>query len=111
MPIKFENPKAFCAMSQEVVWREDAPPHRRGTFRAAVLQGESESSSAGPSLDGVVADPWTVFIPLGFALAGNIKIGDTLTILTGVCLTVQQITRTDHEYLARCTSEMRAPNG
>ena len=45
----FHNPRAFAPMLEPVVWIEDAAPHRRGLINAAVFQGESQSTSAGPT--------------------------------------------------------------
>lgn len=113
MPIKFINERAIAPMLRPVQWTEDAAPHRRGTFYAQVLEGESQSESAGPTRGTFAANPWTVRIPASNpqnALAAYIKIGDTLTLAAGVSLTVQQITRALDGYLvARCTSEERAP--
>ena len=113
MHIKFVNEKALAPMLREVLWVEDADPHRRGVFRAQVLEGESQSASAGPSLDGIVANPWTVRVPAAHpdnALAAFVKMGDELAIGIGVTLTVQQVTKAMDGYLViRCTSEARAP--
>lgn len=111
--MNFDNPAAFKPFSQPVVWRQDAAPHMRGTFAAIVLQGESQSQSAGPSVDGILADPWNVFVPLTTAIIAHVKIGDTLTIGPAGAeteLTVQQITRTAYDYVIRCTANERAPS-
>lgn len=113
MHIKFVNERALAPMLRDVLWAEDAEPHRRGMFRAQVLEGESQSATAGPSLDGYAANPWTVRVPEANpenALAAFVKMGDELTIGPGVTLTVQQVTRAMDGYLViRCTSEARAP--
>ena len=113
MRVKFINERALAPMLREVVWLEDAEPHRRGTFRAQVLEGESQSAAAGPSLDGLTANPWTVRAPLADsdnALAALVKMGDELTVAPGVRLAVQQVTRALDGYLVmRCTAETRAP--
>lgn len=113
MPIKFTNEKALAPMLRPVQWTEDAAPHRRGTFAAQVLEGESQSQSAGPTLDPLTANPWTVRVPASHpqnALAAYVKIGDELAVAPGVVLAVQQITRALDGYLImRCTSEERAP--
>lgn len=113
MHIKFVNEKALAPMLREVLWTEDAEPHRRGTFRAQVLEGESQSESAGPTRDGLAANPWTVRVPCANpdnALAALVKMGDELTIAPGVTLTVQQTTRAMDGYIViRCTAEVRAP--
>ena len=113
MPIKFINEKALAPMLRPVEWTEDAAPHRRGTFAAQVLEGESQSQGAGPTLDAITANPWPVRVPAAHpqnALAAYVKMGDALTIASGVTLTVQQVTRALDGYLVmRCTSEERAP--
>lgn len=113
MPIKFINEKALAPMLRPVEWTEDAAPHRRGTFAAQVLEGESQSQGAGPTLDAITANPWTVRVPAALpqnALAAYVKMGDELAIASGVVLTVQQVTRALDGYLVmRCTSEARAP--
>lgn len=113
MPIKFINEKAWAPMLRDVLWTEDGEPHRSGTFKAQVLEGESQTTSAGPTLDGVVANPWTVRVPMATdqnVLAALVKMGDELTIAPGVILTVQQVTRAMDGYLIiRCTQDMRAP--
>lgn len=108
----WNNPCAFEPMLEDVLWTEDAAPHRSGMIRAAVFQGESQSASAGPTLSGVVADPWSVRIPISAALAANIKPGDTLLLGVrhgGAVLVVQQITRIPGWYVVRATAEERAP--
>ena len=113
MHIKFVNEKALAPMLREVLWVEDAEPHRRGVFKAQVLEGESQSASAGPSLDSIVANPWTVRVPEANpdnALSAYVKMGDELTIGPGVTLAVQQVTKAMDGYLViRCTAEARAP--
>ena len=113
MPIKFINEKALAPMLRPIEWTEDAAPHRRGTFAAQVLEGESQSQGAGPTLDAITANPWTVRVPAEHpqnALAAYVKIGDTLTLVAGVTLTVQQVTRALDGYLVmRCTADVRAP--
>lgn len=113
MAIKFVNERALAPMLREVLWVEDAEPHRRGMFRAQVLEGESQSAAAGPSLDGITANPWTVRVPAAHpdnALAAYVKMGDELTIAPGVVLAVQQVTRAMDGYLViRCTADARAP--
>ena len=113
MHIKFVNEKALAPMLREVLWVEDAEPHRRGVFKAQVLEGESQSASAGPSLDGITANPWTVRVPEADpdnALAAYVKMGDELTIAPGLTLNVQQVTKAMDGYLViRCTADARAP--
>ena len=113
MQIKFVNEKALAPMLRDVLWIEDAEPHRRGTFKAQVLEGESQSTAAGPTLDGITANPWTVRVPMANevnALAAFVKMGDELTIGPGVTLAVQQVTKAMDGYLViRCTAEARAP--
>lgn len=113
MQVKFVNEKALAPMLRDVLWTEDADPHRRGTFRAQVLEGESQSASAGPSLDGITANPWTVRVPAANpcnALAAYVRMGDELTIAPGIVLTVQQVSQAMDGYLImRCISNARAP--
>lgn len=108
----WNNPRAFAPMLEPVVWVQDAAPHRRGLINAAVFQGESQSTSAGPTLDGLVADPWSVKVPISTALVADIRIGDTLKLgprFADQTLTVQQITTTPEWYVIRCTANERAP--
>jgi len=113
MQIKFVNETALAPMLRDVLWKEDAEPHRSGTFRAQVLEGESQSANAGPTLDAITANPWTVRVPIATAensLAAFVKMGDELTIAPGVLLTVQQVTTAMDGYLIiRCTADARAP--
>lgn len=114
MRVKFVNEKALAPMLRPVSWREDREPHRTGLFRAQVLEGESQSAAAGPSLDGITANPWTVRVPAADcrnALAAFVRMGDTLTLEAGgPTLVVQQVTRAMDGYLVmRCTAEQRAP--
>lgn len=109
----WSNPRAFAPMLELVSWLQDAAPHRRGVIRAAVFHGESQSTSAGPTLDGLTADPWTVKVPLSDALVSQIAMGDTLTLsprFGGITITVQQITPTREWYIIRCTANVRGPN-
>ena len=108
----WNNPKAFTPMLELVSWLQDKAPHRRGIIRAAVFQGESQSTAAGPTLDGVTADPWSVKVPISDALVSQIAMGDTLTLSPrhgNAVLTVQQITATTGWYIIRCTANERAP--
>lgn len=103
--------KAFAPMGEMLAWRQDKAPHKRGSFRAVVLHGESQSESAGASRGAVAADPWTVHVPQGVALAAEIATGDTLSRLGLAAeeLTVQQITRDETGWVLRCTAKMRSP--
>ena len=108
----WNNPRAFAPMLELVSWLQDAAPHRRGVIRAAVFQGESQSTSAGPTLDGITADPWSVKVPITDATVVQISIGDTLALSPrhgSTVLTVQQITATPQWYVIRCTANERAP--
>lgn len=100
-------------MLRDVMWSEDKEPHRRGMFKAQVLEGESQSSNAGPTLDGITANPWSIRVPLANpvnVLAALVSIGDELTIEPGITLTVQQATKAMDGYIIlRCTSDARAP--
>ena len=113
MRIKFINEAALAPMLRDVLWVEDAEPHRRGTFKAQVLEGESQSASAGPTLDGITANPWSIRVPLANpinVLAALVSVGDELTIEPGITLTVQQATKAMDGYIIlRCTSDARAP--
>lgn len=108
----FQNLSAFTPMLELVSWLQDKAPHRRGVIRAAVFQSESQSTAAGPTLDGVTADPWSVKVPITDALVSQIAMGDTLTLSPrhgNAVLTVQQITATTGWYIIRCTANERAP--
>lgn len=113
MKVKFVNEAALAPMLRDVIWREDKAPHRRGTFRAQVLHGESQSNNAGPTLAGIVANPWTVRVPTATpenALAKFVKVGDELKVEPGIVLAVQQISRSLAGHLVvRCTESARAP--
>ena len=108
----FSNPRAFAPMLEPVVWIEDAAPHRRGLINTAVFQGESQSTSAGPTLDGLTADPWTVKVPICEASVLRMKMGDALKLgprFADQTLTVQQITATNRWFIIRATANERAP--
>ena len=115
MRIKFINEKALAPMLRDVMWREDREPHRQGTFKAQVLEGESQSANAGPTLDPLTANPWMVRVPKATAensLAALVRMGDELTVAPRTTLTVQQVTWAVDGYLViRCTSDQRAPLG
>lgn len=111
MKPRFFNPGAMRSHSRPVLWTQDKAPHRRGTFEAAVLEGESQSMSAGPSTSGVIADPWNVMAALDVALVADMAIGDTLQLApNGPTLCIQQITRAPYWWQIRCTANERAPN-
>lgn len=101
--------RAFKPMTETVSWRQDAAPHKSAGFKAVVLQGSGESSSAGHSAEPVSANAWSVIVPAFEAIITDIKIGDTIRRMDGNILTVQQVTRGDNEWIIGCTSEMRAP--
>jgi hypothetical protein len=101
--------RAFKPMTETVSWRQDAAPHKSAGFKAVVLQGSGESSSAGHSAEPVSANAWSVIVPAFEAIITDIKIGDTIRRMDGNILTVQQVTRGDGEWIISCTSEMRAP--
>ena len=90
--------------------RRASPPR---DVRRAGAGGRVAEPGRGPDLDAITANPWTVRVPAEHpqnALAAYVKIGDTLTLVAGVTLTVQQVTRALDGYLVmRCTSEERAP--
>ena len=98
-------------MGEMLSWRQDKAPHTRGSFRAVVLHGESQSESAGPSRGTVAADPWTVHVPQNVALAAEIATVDTIARL-GIAaeeLTVQQISQDETGWVLHCTARMRSP--
>lgn len=98
-------------MGEMLSWRQDKAPHKRGSFRAVVLHGESQSESAGPSRGTVAADLWTVHVPQNVALAAEIATGDTIARL-GIAaeeLTVQQVSPDETGWVLRCTAKMRSP--
>lgn len=105
--VNFE--RAFKPMTETVSWRQDAAPHKSAGFKAVVLQGSGESSSAGHSAAPVSANDWRVIVPAFEAIITDIKAGDTIRRMDGNILTVQQVTRGDNEWIISCTSEMRAP--
>lgn len=105
--VNFE--RAFKPMTETVSWRQDAAPHKSAGFKAVVLQGSGESSSAGHSAEPVSANDWRVIVPAFEAIITDIKIGDTIRRMDGNILTVQQVTRGDNEWIIGCTSDMRAP--
>ena len=113
MRIKFVNERALAPMLRTVKWVQDAEPHKAGTFQAQVLEGESQSPAAGPSLDGLNANPWTIRVPQineQNALAALVAMGDELTVAPGVKLIAQQTTRTLYGYIIiRATADVRAP--
>ena len=106
----FDNTdRAFDAMAEMVKWRQDRAPHLEGSFRAVVLHGESQSESAGPSRGGLPADPWTVMVDSDVAICVSISVGDTIELLGGDRLSVQQITKDPAlGWVIRCTSNARA---
>lgn len=103
--------RAFAPMGEMLSWRQDKAPHKRGSFLAVVLHGESQSDAAGPSRGALPADPWSVHIPHTVALAAEISTGDTLLRLGlgAEVLTVQQITPDEAGWILRCTANMRSP--
>lgn len=101
--------KPFSVMAEMVKWRQDKAPHLEGSFRAVVLHGESQSESAGPSRGGLPADPWTVMVESDVAICVSIAVGDTIELLGGDRLSVQQITRDSAlGWVIRCTANARA---
>lgn len=113
MRVKFINERALAPMLRTVKWVQDAEPHKSGTFSAQVLEGESQSPAAGPSLDGLNANPWTIRVPQingQNPLAALVKMGDELTVAPGVKLIAQQTTRAlDGYIIIRATADVRAP--
>lgn len=110
MPVKFNNPAAFEPFSEPVVWRQDAAPHRQGTFSAVVLCGAVDSAGAGPALSPFVADVWTVHAPTACALAAGVAVGDSIRrMVGGDVLTVQSIVRDEGGFWLHCTAAERSP--
>lgn len=113
MRVKFINERALAPMLRTVKWVQDAEPHKSGTFQAQVLEGESQSPAAGPSLDGLNANPWTIRVPTVNGqnpLAALVKMGDELTVAPGVKLIAQQTTQAlDGYIIIRATADVRAP--
>ena len=106
----FENVAAFGPMAEPVKWRQDKAPHLEGSFKATVLHGESQSESAGPSRGTFAADPWTVICDANPAECVGLTFGDTLELLDGTILTVQQISPDPaFGWVSRATSTARAP--
>lgn len=109
MPIRIPD-CAFKPLEEPVKWRQDKAPHLEGSFDALVLHGESQSETAGPSRGGFAADPWTVICGTNPAECVGMALGDTLELMSGVILTVQQISRdVNFGWVIRCTSNARAP--
>lgn len=101
--------RAFKPMTETVSWCQDAAPHKSAGFKAVVLQGSGESSSAGHSAEPISANDWRVIVSAFEAIITDIKAGDTIRRMDGNILTVQQVTRGDCEWIIGCTSDMRAP--
>lgn len=112
MPVKFNNPAAFEPFSEPVVWRQDAAPHRQGTFAAVVLRGGVNQANAGASAAPLTADVWRVHAPATVALCADIRIGDTLTRVNRKqeVLTVQEIVDDESGWWLNCTAEERSPH-
>lgn len=106
----FENDAAFDPLAELVVWRQDKSPHLEGTFKATVVHGESQADNAGHVRGGTAADPWSVICSSNPAECVGIESGDTLTLLGGTVLTVQQISKDPaFGWVMKCTSDMRGP--
>lgn len=106
----FENDAAFDPLAELVVWRQDKSPHLEGTFKATVVHGESQADNAGHVRGGTSADPWSVICSSNPAECVGIETGDTLKLLDGTVLTVQQITKDAAlGWVIKCTSDMRGP--
>lgn len=106
----FENDAAFEPMNETVVWRQDKAPHLEGAFEAAVVHGEGESESAGHSRGGMAADPYSVICASNPAEVVGMVAGDTLTLMSGIELTVQQISRDPAlGWVIKATANERAP--
>lgn len=106
----FDHGAAFDPLAELVKWRQDKAPHLEGSFRANVIHGESQAENAGPSRGSFAADPWTVMVENIPAECVQIAIGDTLELMDGTTLAVQQISRDPAlGWVIRCTSNARAP--
>ena len=106
----FHNPRAFDAIVEPVKWRQDKAPHLEGSFQASVLHGESQSESAGPTRGPMAADPWTVICESNPAECVGMVVGDTLELMDGTLLSVQQVSRDPAlGWVIRCTANARAP--
>lgn len=106
----FQNDAAFAPMAELVKWRQDKAPHLEGAFSATVLHGETQSESAGATRAGVAADPWTVIARDVTARCAGMTVGDTLELLDGTVLTVQQVSKDAAlGWVIRATANVRAP--
>lgn len=104
----FEN--AFEPMTESVIYKQDRPPFTVSTIKASIIQGQSQSESAGNSRGQIAANPWNVIISNKETLSANIREGDTLTARDGfLVLSVQQITKTELGLVLVCTSKASAP--
>ena len=112
MRVNFDNSAAFEPFSEPVVWRQDAAPHRTGTFNAVVLRGGVDQANAGASAGPLTADVWRVHAPASVALCADIRIGDTLTRVSRKqeVLTVQEIVDDESGWWLNCTADERAPH-
>lgn len=101
--------RALRPLSETLAWRQDRAPHKRGSFRAVVLQGAVDGETAGHPRGSVPADEWTVHLPYAVALAAEIAPGDTISRLGlgAEELAVQEVVPTPTGYLFRCTAKMR----
>ena len=106
----FQNDAAFAPMDECIKWRQDKSPHLEGAFYGTVLHGESQSESAGPSRSGIAADSWTVIIREHTATCAGMKTGDTLELLDGTVLSIQQVTKdAAFGWVVKATANARAP--
>ena len=106
----FQRGQAFGRLSELVRWRQDKAPHVEGSFRAFLLHGETQSESAGASRQGIAADPWTVMVDDLPASCAAIAVGDSLTLLDGSILSVQQLSKDPAlGWIIRCTANARGP--
>lgn len=105
----FDNPKAFEAFEEMLIWQQDGKSRLRGSFRATVVRGEGDSNSTGGSRDGIPADGYSILIDCRLRICGQISVGDTIIRADGSTLSVQQLTR-EHGIgvTLRCTADERA---
>ena len=106
-----DNPEAFSALAEPLVWTQDASPHASATIHGIVLHGAADSASAGHPLGTVTADQWTVMLTEEDSMCVRIAAADTLApVALGMpVLTVQRIVRDTCGWIATCTAEERSP--
>lgn len=84
------------------------------TFKGVVLQGAKETQSAGVQPGSLLADSWTVRVPVKSLKVDKISVGDTIErdCWKTTVLNVQQVYEdSTGDYWILCTAEERAPLG